>query len=411
VNNKRVLLIDQSQAARFELSRLAQKAGVEVVGESGLGTEAVSMAAELQPDAIICGMSQPAERAMQTMESLLDILPDTPIIAYGWGNDVDAVRRAMLAGARDFIVMPADAGRLMESLRTVLTAQERRRDRVSGETKARGTRGFVAAVFGAKGGIGKTTVATNLAVALAMRGGESVALIDCDDSFGDVAAVLDVPVRPGLLEFREVSAAPEREDLTAHLARHASGLYVLPAPQDPLQWKAVQPDDVHAAITVLARRFDIVIADTGGMLSDITLSVLKDADLVMWLTSSDYSSINNSVLALAALDRLSYPRERIRFVYNSVLGISDVPIEKLETALGAKFWWQIPNDLSLRAAAQAGRAAVLVDAKGAGARSIREMAGTLMGEAPTVAPVRRSPLRKLMPWRVKPAQAPATGGE
>jgi pilus assembly protein CpaE len=410
LRNAKVLLVDQNQAARFELTMLAQKAGVAVAGEVGLGTEAFTMAAELQPDAIICGMSTPPERAMQTIESLLDMLPDTPIIAYAWDHDVDSVRKAMLAGARDFIVMPAGADRLAESLRTVLVAQQRRRERATGETQARGPRGFVAAVFGPKGGIGKTTIASNLAVALALRGGDSVALFDCDDSFGDVASVLDVPPRPGLIEFLQV-AGSEREDITSQMARHASGVYVLPAPAEPLQWKNIRPEDVHDVLAALSRRFDVVVVDTGATLSDITLSVLKESDLVMWLTSSDYSSINNSLKALDALNQLSYPRERIRLVRNEMHGPSDLADDRLEAALGEKFWWQIPYDPGLRASAQAGRSAVLSDEKGIGARRIREMAATLMGEAPEVETGKKSPLRKLMSWRVRPAPANATGGE
>ena len=108
--------------------------------------------AEVQPDVIICGMSRPSERAMQTIESLLDILPDVPIIAYGWQESLEEVRRAMLVGARDFILfMPVEPARLAESIRIVIETQAKRKGRQSGETPERAPRGFVVSVFAAKG--------------------------------------------------------------------------------------------------------------------------------------------------------------------------------------------------------------------------------------------------------------------
>lgn len=417
----RLLLVDQSTDARFELRRLAQKAGIDIAGESGLGTEAVSTAAELQPDVILCGVGKPPERAMQTMESLLDVLPDTPIIAYAWGQDVEGVRRAMLAGARDFITMPVDAARLLESLRAVLEAQERRRERVSGETKAR-TRGFVVSVFAAKGGVGKTTVSTNVGVALGLRQGQSVVLLDADDSFGDVAGMLDMPSKPGLIEFLQNIDKMDREEVADHVLKHSSGLNVLPAPPEPLKWREVRPDDLRRTIDVLARRFDVLMVDTGAMLTDNTLAVLHESDLVLWITSSDYSSINNSVLGLDAMGQLAFPRERIRVILNEVVPPTGTREDRIAAALGQDFWWRIPYDPQFRISSQQGVPVVLGGRKSEGAQSIRELAATLMGDTPAEEDKKPSPLRRLFTRRggsdeaPGPAQArsgvePATGGK
>jgi pilus assembly protein CpaE len=405
----RVLIVDQNQDARFELKRIAARAGIEVVGEVGLGTEAVSTAAELKPDAVLCGMSQPMERAMQTMESMVDALPETPIIAYGWEQNLDAVRRAMLAGARDFILMPADAVRLAESLRIVMEAQAKRRERASGEAPTRDPRGFVVAVFAAKGGVGKTTVSTNVAVALASAHSQSVVLLDMDDSFGDVASMLDLPTEPNLVDYIRDADRLSRDDIPSRLVSHSTGLYVLPTQRDPLKWRSISPPDIQKVIGSVARRFDVVIVDTGAMLTEVTLTVLKESDLVLWITSSDYSSINNSVLGLDALGQLQYPRERIRIVLNSVMPDGG-SVSKMEAALAAPFWWHIPNDPKLRAGSQAGQPGVLSDAPGPGADSLRRLASTLMGETPAAPEKKSSPLRKLMPWRSR-TDTPRFGSE
>ena len=99
-----VLVVDQDPQARFEVGRLVKQAQLTVAGEAAFGTEAISLASETRPDVIICGMTNPPERSLQTIEALLDVLPETPVVAYGWKDDVETVRQAMLAGARDFFV-------------------------------------------------------------------------------------------------------------------------------------------------------------------------------------------------------------------------------------------------------------------------------------------------------------------
>jgi pilus assembly protein CpaE len=296
-------------------------------------------------------------------------------------------------------MMPAEPARLVESLRVVLEAQEKRRERLSGEAPARKPRGFVVSVFAAKGGVGKTTVATSIGVALAGRGAQSVVLLDMDDSFGDVASMLDLAPEPNLADYIRDVDVISREEVTNRLINHGSGVYVLPAVKEPLKWRTIAPADIEKVIGSVARRFDIVVIDTGAMLTDITLTVLKESDLVLWITTTDYSSINNSVLGLDALGQLNYPKERIRVVLNSVTPEGKTGVARMEAALAEPFWWRIPYDPNLRAGSQAGKPAVVHNAKSPGAVSIRDLAATLMGETPAESEDKASPLDKLLPWR------------
>jgi pilus assembly protein CpaE len=402
-----LLISDQSLDGRFELKRLAQKGGAIIAGEVGLGTEAVTTAAEVKPSVILVGMTKPIERATQTIESFLEVLPETPVIAYGWEQDVDIVRRAMLAGARDFIVMPVDEWRLAEVVRSVLASQDRRRERESSEATPKSPRGFVVSVFAAKGGVGKTTLATNVAVALSSRDGDTVALIDGDDGFGDVAGMLDLEPGHDLVEFLQRSGEEGPAEITDLMVRHSSGVYVLPAPAQPLNWRSISADDIQRVVSLIARRFDIVIIDTGGVLTDITLAILKQSDLVLWITSPDYASVSNSIAGLDALGQLSYPKERIRTVLNMVSPDSRTATERIESALGVTLWWQIPYDPELRSGSQAGQPAVAAAAKSRGAESIRGLAQTLVGETPAAPEAKASPLQRLMHWRPRTTQPEA----
>src|SRR6059058_942187 len=249
-----VMVVDQDPQARYEVKQLAKHAQLTVTGEAAFGTEAVSLAAEVKPDVIICGVSKPPERSFQTMEALLDLLPETPIVAYSWRDDAETVRRAMMAGARDFFVMPADHDRVLESIKSVLEAEERKRLRMTGQAKALGPRGM--------------TIAVNLGVALSSELAHSVVLVDGDNNFGDSAALLDLKPHRNILEFAADLDGLERSAITDYLTQHETGLWVLPAPRDPLQWRAVTPERFRKAIGILARRFDVVLVDTAGALGD-----------------------------------------------------------------------------------------------------------------------------------------------
>ncbi len=405
-----VLVVDQDPRARFELKGLLKKAQLKVVGEAAFGTEAVSLASETTPDVVMCGISRPPDRSLQTIQAILDMLPETPVIAYGQTDDVEVVRQAVLVGARDFLIMPAEAERLVESVRSVLESEERKRLRLSGQSKAFGPRGLIIAVFAAKGGVGKSTIATNLAVALVAELHQSVAIIDGDSTFGDVADLLDLKPERSIVELVRNIDSVDRDSVTDHLIEHSSGLWVLPAPRETLAWRSVPPDRFRKVLSILTRRFDIVLVDMAAMLAELSLATLEEANMVLWITSSDFSSVNHAMQGLETLRQLSYPESRIRLVLNDVSSENGVRPSKIETALGRQFFWHVPYDRELRVGSQVGRPAALTSPTCRGAQSIIEMAQTIVGVGPKPVP-RSSPLRRLFARRGGDATAtpPAEG--
>jgi pilus assembly protein CpaE len=409
-----VLVVDQDPQARFEVKRLVKQAQLTVAGEAAYGTEAVSLASDLKPDVIVCGISKPAERAVQTIHSLLDVLPETPIIAYGWAEDAELVREAMKAGARNFLVMPAEADRMLEAVKEALESEERKRLRMSGQTQAMGPRGLVIAVFAAKGGVGKTTLATNLGAALASRLQQSAVIIDADNSFGDVAAMLDLKPERSIVDLIRDLDSVERDSLTAYLGRHESGVWVLSAPRESLLWRSVTPDRFRKVLALMARRFDVVIVDTAGILNDISIAALEESNMVLWVTSSDFSSINNSLIGLETLQQLSFPDARVRLMLNVTSSDDGVRPAKIESVLGKQFFWAIPYDRQLRLGGQVGKPAVLSSPESKGAKSIIELAEALTGAAASrpagSSGGKQSPLRRLLFKRGGEAPAPAPEG-
>jgi MinD-like ATPase involved in chromosome partitioning or flagellar assembly len=147
------------------------------------------------------------------------------------------------------------------------------------------------------------------------------------------------------------------------------------------------------------------------MLSDVSLCALEESSLVLWVTSTDFSSINNSLAGLAALEKMSYPEGRIKLVLNVNSSDDGVRPAKIEEVLGRQFFWSIPYDKEVRTGAQIGIPAILGSPGSPGAKALLQLAGAVTGGAPETRPEKKD--RKMWPFRRGgdvSATRPAEGG-
>jgi pilus assembly protein CpaE len=377
-----VLIVDQDAKARYDLKKAVKQSNFVIAGESGFGTEAVSTAVDLKPDVVLLGMREPVVRSMQTVESLLNALPETPVIVYSSSRDIELARRAMLAGARDYLTMPASNDDVGRSIVSVLESEERRQMRLRGQTASWGPQGSVITVFGAKGGVGKTTVAVNLATALVRETGQSIVLVDGDNGFGDVAGMLDIQAERSVVDLGRDLSKVTRDLLPKYLIQHSSGLNVLAAPSQTMAWRSIKPDDFRKIIELLSKSHDIVVIDTVGILNDLTLAALQASSLVLWVVTTEFASVRDSLRALEALRSTSYPEERVRIITNDLATRNGVRTTTIEEVLGHDVFWQVPFDQKVRHDSQIGEPAVLKHPASAGARNLRDLARTLVGIKP-----------------------------
>ena len=372
-----VFVIDQDQDVRFQLQRLIGQAEFSSGGHSGLGTEGISAATQARPDIVLCALREPALRSLHTIESLVHALPQTPMIVYSDSGDLETVRRAMLAGARDFLRAPFTAEELRRALTAALESEERRRLREAG-AGVLGARGAIITVFGAKGGIGKTKVATNLGVALA-RAGQTAVVVDADETFGDAASCLGLTVEHTVSDLLRSVDGLDGEGLKKLLTHHSSGLALLPAPASPFEWQGIPGDRVQRLLQELARQFDVVLVDTASTLSEVTLAALQTASLILWLTTPEYASVRDSLQALQAMRSLRLPEDRIRVVLNIAASDVEVRPRSIEEALACQIFWTIPYDRLLRRSVQLGQSPVDAHPESPAAASLTELALVLSG--------------------------------
>ncbi len=246
-----ILVIDPDHEVALEIGRLVAQVGFHALGQTGMGIEALTAVRELAPSLVLIRIDEPFERALGTLARLRDSTPDRPIVGYSSRPHAAALRQAMRAGACDYLEAPGSADEIERTVTRAIERSARQELRRRGELPLPVALGTIITVFGAKGGIGKTTIATNLAISLARWAGQSVVLVDLDTRFGDVAIALDLPVEHSMADLARNLDGIDRRTLGEHLTRHDSGIWVLPAPSRPREWRDLHPEDVRNVIDVL----------------------------------------------------------------------------------------------------------------------------------------------------------------
>src|SRR3990172_809529 len=247
----RVMVIGQEPQQRQEVQKMLAVSGFAVLGDAGYGIEAVSLAKSTEPDVVVISIEEPIIRALQTVEAIADLLPGSPIVGYSSIRDPNSMRKAMLAGVKDYLATPVKEEDIINSIHTVMAQEERRRARLAGEASEPVSAGTVLTVFGAKGGIGKTTIATNLATALVQRTNQSVVVVDLDTRFGDVAILMDIPVERSIADMAVPEEDITREMLQECIYTHNTGVAILPAPIRPTGWRNVHAGHIERIVPLL----------------------------------------------------------------------------------------------------------------------------------------------------------------
>jgi pilus assembly protein CpaE len=376
--NPKVIIIDQDPSSRAETQRMLALSGFAVMGAAGYGMEAITLAKETDPQVIVASLEEPIARSLQTIESVADVLPTVPIIAYSSISDPNTIRKAMQIGIKDYLVAPLKEEDLSRSIFTVLAQEERRQQRLTGEVEAQAF-GTVLTIFGAKGGIGKTTIATNVAASLVQKTGQSVVLVDLDTRFGDVAILMDIPADRSIADLAMPDDQIDREAVQSCVYNHSSGVEILPAPIRPSEWQSIHPGHIEKTVAVLAATHDYVVLDTPGTFNDIVSRALEMSTIVLLIATMDLASLKDTILALEMLRSWSFPAEKVKVVVNHTNESHTDARVDIRRILGKDVFWSIPYDRNISQATQLGMPIVVAKPKSKASESFTELAYAVAG--------------------------------
>lgn len=375
-----ILLVDDGADSRVTLKRLLIAAGFAVAGEAGTGTEAVGQLREARPDVIVLSLEEPVARPLKSIEALTIAAPETPVLVVSSLTDKEYLRRAMVAGARDFLGQPVTQEELASTI-TSLVETERKRRALSNDVLENGQRGELIAFFSGKGGVGKSTLATNLAVAMSVEAKQKqrVAIVDFDLLLGDVAIMLDVTPERTLADLVPLIDKLDPDLLRSFLHVHSSGVKVLCAPTRVEQAESLNPDRVRRILDVLARTFDYVIVDLPRAFDDRVVTALDMANLVLLVTNYDVPCLKSTRVVLDTLRGWRYSEEKLKLIINHANRTNGFGPGEAERALDYPVYWKVPSDFAVASSSNNGKPFVQSQPATKIAQNLTGLGASLMG--------------------------------
>jgi pilus assembly protein CpaE len=353
----KVLIVDDIPETRDHLTKLLGfESDINVVGAAESGQQALEMAAQLGPDVVLMDINMPDMDGITATEQLAATVPTASVVMMSVQGEADYLRRSMLAGAREFLVKPFSSDELTASIRQVYSRERTKQDRISSAPAAASAPGTptgdhrepgqVVAVFSPKGGVGRTTIAVNLAVAAAADLGRQTVLVDGSFQFGDVGVLLNLnPKNKSIADLAgELEGGGEPESIDTFIISHSSGLRVLLAPPSPEMAELITPSGIRKILDVLRAKNDLVVVDCTASFTDTTLAILDTADIILTMLTLEITSIKNIRLFMEVADQLGYAGSKIKLVLNRADSTLGIRVADVEHSIGRKVDYTIVSD-------------------------------------------------------------------
>jgi pilus assembly protein CpaE len=346
----RALGTPEHQALKAALERHPD---VTVLGVACGGREAADEVPAAQPDIVLVDRDLPDGDGLRAAAVLTEVAPWASIIMLTAATDPELLLQAGKSGVRECLVTPVSDAQLVGTIRHVYHLDAGRRQGAAawaGRPQRPGGRLY--SFFGPKGGLGTTTLACNVAIALKQATHQRVALFDCNLPFGDVEVMLNVPMGSTIVDLLPHVNDLGPGTLDRVLVPHASGVQVLLAPRSPEKAELIRIEHVRAVVRALRRAFDYVVVDTWPTFEDRVFHVLESSDAVVIPTTLETAVVKNTRLLLDLLGEAAFPLERTALVLNRAGSRIGNDAHEVERLLGRTFTAEIVSDwrLATRAA-------------------------------------------------------------
>jgi pilus assembly protein CpaE len=268
--------------------------------------------------------------------------PGAAVIVVAMMGEVDMVRQAMLFGAQGFLLKPFSEAELLSSIRQAYGLVVQRRTQMvevprlpSSASIEPSAHAEIVVVFSPKGGVGCTTIAINLAVALKTVTGTPAILVDADLRFGDIDTALNITPASSIATLLPELDEMDNELLDRSLIPHSSGIRVVVAPPHLDMADVIRPEQVRKLLVRLSELGEgYVVVDSWSSLDDVTLSVLDLCQHLIVVTTPQVTALRDVHRFLEALDLLGYERDKTLLVLNNCYHRSDINLSDVERALG-----------------------------------------------------------------------------
>ena len=352
----RVLIVDDISETRENIQRLLQfDRNIDIIGNASSGRQAIALSQELKPDVIIMDINMPDMDGITATEEIRRKIPYVQIVILSVQGDPSYMRRAMMAGARDFLTKPPSIDELTNAINRAgaMAVEEKAKVKTSltgisaggiaSNTSTPNELGMIVVVYSPKGGTGSTTISTNLALNLAQKEENKVVLVDGSIQFGDVAVFLNEQIQNNIVDLTSRADELEREVVEDVAFHHSSSnLHIIAAPPKPEYADQVIGESFGKTLKYLRRIYSHIIVDTSSYLTDAVQNAIDNADLIILITTQTIPAIKNANHFLSLTDASEIKRERIVFVMNKYDKRSSISPERVSESLRQNIAVSIP---------------------------------------------------------------------
>ena len=306
-----------------------------------------------EPDeyAIVLGPGVDLEASASLADMLRVTRPATSVILIRRRVDTSVLAEALRSGMREVV-----EERDLTGLGSAVGRAKQVWQALNGPVApgGSGSRGQLVTVFSPKGGVGKTTLAVNLGIALSEKGKHRVCVVDLDLGFGDIAITLQLIPARTIADAVHFESGLEFSVLEPLLTPHNTGISALVAPVQPDAKDSIPAALVGRILSMLKDNFDYVVVDTAPTFDEFVLQAFDETDQLLLVTTLDVPTLKNVKIAVETLDLLNFPKARRRLVLNRADDKVGLSAEEVESTLGMKIDAAIPTSAQVANATNSG---------------------------------------------------------
>lgn len=339
----RVLVIDDDRLIRKIVQKALSDLGYEVI-EAEDGLEALKRIKSIHPDAVIVDKMMPGIDGFEVTRRLRrePELAHIPILVLTGESDLQEKLAAFEAGADDYLCKPFAAAELAARL-TVLLRRAKALEAAQSQMLQKSDQARVIAVHSLRGGIGSSSLATNIAIGLNALWKSPTLLLDMVPNAGQQALMLNMSLKR---TWADLGAIPPEEldlnTLSAITRQHESGLHLIAAPKMPTDAEGISSTHFDVTLKFLQNRYEYIVVDLPHDFSALTLEALEVADTILLVISPEIASIRAASIALETYKQLNYPEEKIKVVLNWTFEKDGLAHDAIEKALHTPIQLVIP---------------------------------------------------------------------
>jgi len=380
----RTLVVEDDNEIRATiLDILANLEYISLAGEALSSEEALDLLDTVDADVVIVGAYIPGD-GYKLAEKITSSYPGTAVVIIERELKEESMRRAIFAGARDVLVYPFTASILVDSVFRSYQMEKKRRqiekEKLTSSRKKSKT-GQIITVFSTKGGVGKTFLASNLAVALAKESNKEVVLVDLDLDFGNTTLALNIIPRYTISDVVNEIHSLDRDLIESYLIEHKSGIKVLASPAHPQLAEFINAEHVEIILKILQSIFDYVVLDMPGRFHNAVNPVFQLNDYLLLLSTPEVATVRNIKACLMVLNELNYPKSKIKLILNKVDPNDEIKPKDVETTLNQSLFAVLPADYrGVASSMNKGVPMVMLYPRAKVSRAIGDLAHKLSGE-------------------------------